>query len=211
MIYQCEICGAASEDAKFVSRYAMCAHCAPKGELTEQGENTEEEPVVCVVCGRDDCGYGFAHDGEFICYHCGIETNHQTNDGDDFIDVDMLEDMMQKQRDFNEMVGHVPHSGKSLKPNMKWLQRWMLCISQEVAECVDWLQWKWWSKRSGNKKVAEADLYNIEHVQEIKMELIDIQHFLLSAYLELGMTAEEVYDLYNEKMAVNYKRQEGEY
>lgn len=174
-----------------------------------QVENTEKEPVVCVVCGRDNCGYGWMHRGEFVCFDCGVEKA----DDDEVSSIDMivLDDMLYMQSSFNEIAGHVPNMGKSLKPNMRWIQRWMLCMSQEVAECVDWLHWKWWSKRSGNKKVAEADLYSIDHIQEIKMELIDIQHFLLSAYLELGMTAEDVYDRYNEKMAANYKRQEGEY
>ena len=35
-----------------------------------QVENTEEEPVVCVVCGRDDVGIGEMNKGVFTCWEC---------------------------------------------------------------------------------------------------------------------------------------------
>ena len=183
-------------------------------DLTLQGDDME--PLVCSVCGSTDAGAGELNKGVFTCWEC-IKKKHETTPlcmngvflG--FGPARKLDEMMAMQADFNRKVGHIPYVGKGWKPNMKWLQKWLTCISQEVAECRDWTAWKTWSKRSGNKLVEEKDLYNEAHIKEIKLELIDIMHFLLSACLELRMDADEVYALYCEKMQVNHDRQEGDY
>jgi len=71
---------------------------------------------------------------------------------------------------------------------------------------MDWLPWKHWSVRSGNKKVPAGELFCDEHMTEIKTEVVDCLHFLLSLALELGMTADDIFSLYVEKMEVNMKR-----
>ena len=196
----------------------MCRSCSDMAwhdNLTENGDDIE--PLVCSVCGTTEAGAGEMNKGVFTCWECFKKKQEEPvpqkfNVGFiDFAETDFLGDMMAMQADFNKKVGHVPHKGKNWKPNMRWLQKWLTCISQEVAECRDWTAWKSWSKRSGNKLVSEADLYNPEHIKEIKLELIDIMHFLLSACLELRMDADEVYALYCEKMQVNHERQEGDY
>lgn len=186
-------------------------------DFTVQGDDIE--PLVCSVCGRDDAGAGEMDKGVFTCYDCFVKKEREPNPTPlafnvgflDFGPAGQLEEMMAMQADFNKKVGHIPYVGKGWKPNIKWLEKWLLCITQETAECMDWLPWKHWSKRSGNKLVAEADLYNEAHIKDIKLELIDIQHFLLSAFIELNMDADEIYKLYCEKMQVNHDRQEGDY
>lgn len=226
--HKCYGCGMVVPD--FVTKSMMCDSCLSKQDnLTEQGDDIE--PIVCSVCGNTEAGAGEMNKGVFTCWECMKKSNDTMtimcdNTDDNFgypkeyrfkighIDYgpsDRMEEMMAMQADFNKKVGHVPHKGKSVKPNMRWLKKWLLCITQETAECMDYIPWKWWSKRSGNKLVEERDLYNEAHIKEIKLELIDIMHFLLSACLELRMDADEVYALYCEKMQVNHDRQEGEY
>lgn len=56
---------------------------------------------------------------------------------------------------------------------------------------------KWWKKKV-------PDNLKEEQVEES----IDIFHFLMAIWLSLGLTAEDVFKVYTEKMGVNIKRQE---
>jgi hypothetical protein len=79
-------------------------------------------------------------------------------------------------------------------PN-QWLLKYSQAMDAELKELKDDLLWKWWSK-------DKIDLQNI------RVELIDILHFLVSAMLSAGLSAEKVYDIYNQKHAVNRARQD---
>ena len=61
------------------------------------------------------------------------------------------------------------------------------------------LPWKWWAK---NQKYDE---------QNAKVEVVDLFHFLVSLAQTLGMTADDVYQAYLKKNAVNHQRQESGY
>lgn len=82
-------------------------------------------------------------------------------------------------------------------PNL-WLARYAEAISAELSELRADLLWKWWSKDSIN-------------LQNIRVELIDILHFLISAMLAAGLKPDEVYSLYLQKHAINIARQEAGY
>ncbi|MCU0960656.1 MAG: dUTPase [Pirellulaceae bacterium] len=82
-------------------------------------------------------------------------------------------------------------------PN-QWLLRYAKAMEEEVKELQADLRWKWWSR-------DEIDLQNV------RVELIDVLHFLVSAMITAGMTAEKVYDVYRQKHAVNLARQEQGY
>ena len=45
-----------------------------------------------------------------------------------------------------------------------------------------------------------------DDVKELKMELVDIQHFLFNMMISVGMNAEELYDYYLSKNKVNIRR-----
>lgn len=205
---KCTVCGVDMCGDVFEGHADKCEKCFDKSRsdmawhdnLTEKGDDIE--PLVCSVCGSTEAGAGELNAGVFTCWECMKKR--------DFNNMPKLEKMLTMQFNFNMKLGHSPWYDKP-KATAKWLQKWLLCISQETAECLDWLPWKSWSKRSGNKQIEKADLYNEAHMKEIKLELIDIQHFLLSAFIELNMDADEIYKLYCEKMQVNHERQEGEY
>ena len=82
-------------------------------------------------------------------------------------------------------------------PN-KWLVNYSKAIKEELSELDEELLWKWWSK-------DEIDMQNI------RVELIDILHFLISAMMCAGLSAEKVFDIYQQKHAVNIKRQDMDY
>lgn len=82
-------------------------------------------------------------------------------------------------------------------PNL-WLTRYSKAISEELAELDQDLLWKWWSKDS-------IDLQNI------RVELIDILHFLVSAMMCAGLSAEKVHEIYRRKNELNIARQDADY
>jgi dimeric dUTPase (all-alpha-NTP-PPase superfamily) len=72
-------------------------------------------------------------------------------------------------------------------------------MSQELAELTDSVPWKWWAKY---QKIDE---------QNARVEVVDLFHFLISAAQVLGMSADDVFDAYTKKNAVNFQRQESGY
>jgi dimeric dUTPase (all-alpha-NTP-PPase superfamily) len=82
-------------------------------------------------------------------------------------------------------------------PN-EWLVNYSKAMKEELIELDEELLWKWWSK-------DEIDMQNI------RVELIDVLHFLVSAMMCAGLDAEKVFDIYQQKHAVNLKRQDANY
>lgn len=76
-----------------------------------------------------------------------------------------------------------------------WLSRYSKAMSEEVAELDADLLWKWWSR-------DKVD------IQNVRVELIDILHFLVSAMICAGLTADKVFDIYQQKHSVNLNRQD---
>ncbi|MGE3851365.1 MAG: dUTPase [Planctomycetota bacterium] len=82
----------------------------------------------------------------------------------------------------------------------KWIQNYVLAIRQECAEAMDSTNWKWW-----RTKVDKFDMQNI------RVELIDILHFWISACQVAGLSAADVMRIYEEKNKVNFERQHSGY
>ncbi len=71
-----------------------------------------------------------------------------------------------------------------------------------------WKPWKQNYKKAYSMKISdlpESDL------KELKMELVDIQHFVFNMMISVGMTAEELYNFYLSKNKENIRRQENNY
>ena len=82
-------------------------------------------------------------------------------------------------------------------PN-QWLARYAKAMEEELGELKEDLLWKWWSK-------DKIDLQNI------RVELVDLLHFLISAMLCAGLTPEKLLDVYRQKHAINIARQDSGY
>lgn len=91
--------------------------------------------------------------------------------------------------------------GGALKVNdlpNRWLSGYSRAMREELDELDADLLWKWWSR---------------DHIdmQNIRVELIDILHFLVSAMICAGLTPEKVFDVYQQKHVVNINRQDRDY
>lgn len=79
----------------------------------------------------------------------------------------------------------------------EWMQKEVLAMISELSEVLDEVNFKWWKNP---KPVDEASL---------KGELVDVLHFFVSMCLKSGMTAEELFSLYQAKNQENFDRQYG--
>ena len=80
----------------------------------------------------------------------------------------------------------------------EWLGKFLTALEDESRELREELLWKWWSK-------DHLDMHNI------RVEIVDQLHFWLSLALTAGMSAEDVFNAYLQKNAINHARQEQGY
>ena len=111
---------------------------------------------------------------------------------------DKFEDLFRMQQALNERIG-VHTSGMSEEDQTKWLLNYSRAMSQEMAELIDSVPWKWWAK------------YQKFDAQNARVEVVDLFHFLISMAQVLGMSADDVYNAYLKKNEVNFKRQDTGY
>lgn len=79
----------------------------------------------------------------------------------------------------------------------KWIQMQTLAMISELAELLDEVNFKWWKNPKEIDKGA------------IKEELVDILHFFTGMCIRVGMTSQELYDIYMNKNQENFDRQYG--
>ena len=94
-------------------------------------------------------------------------------------------------------------------PNV-WLKKFHECMAKELEEVEELLPWKHWSKESIAEK-AYPDKSPEERLNMLKIELVDVWHFLMSAMMCVGMGPKELHDLYIAKNKVNFDRQQKGY
>lgn len=111
-----------------------------------------------------------------------------------------LHEMFRLQEELNIRVGcNIPLV--RVDPSLQdfWIQRFNKAITQENSELLDCTAWKWWRK---------AQTFD---PQNAKVEVIDLFHFVISAAQVLGMSADDVFEAYLKKNAVNHQRQDTGY
>ncbi|MPN47388.1 hypothetical protein SDC9_194990 [bioreactor metagenome] len=111
---------------------------------------------------------------------------------------DQLRELFRMQKALNERIG-VQTDGMSEEDKTKWLLNYTRAMSQELAELTDSVPWKWWAK------------YQKFDEQNARVEVVDLFHFLISMAQVLGMSADDVFNAYVRKNAVNFQRQESGY
>ncbi|MFI3228670.1 MAG: dUTPase [Bacillota bacterium] len=108
---------------------------------------------------------------------------------------DKLDVIFNLQRSFDTEI--VEKRGlQDITPD-QWIQKEVLAMISELSELLDEVNFKWWK----NPKEINTD--------NVKGELIDVLHFFTSMCLKMGMTSQEVYDLYISKNKENFNRQYG--
>jgi dimeric dUTPase (all-alpha-NTP-PPase superfamily) len=88
-------------------------------------------------------------------------------------------------------------TGPNGLPNV-WLRNYLRALREEADELDRDLLWKWWSK-------DRIDLQNA------RVEIVDLMHFLVSLAQCAGLSAKEFHRLYMLKNEVNRQRQERGY
>ena len=112
--------------------------------------------------------------------------------------MDKLEEIFRMQDALNQRIGvHLPPPTDEEKA--KWILNYTRAMQQETAELIDSVPWKWWAK------------YQKFDEQNARVEVVDLFHFLVSLAQTLGMTADDVYQAYLKKNAVNFQRQDSGY
>lgn len=76
----------------------------------------------------------------------------------------------------------------------RWLSNYLTALDDESRELRAELLWKWWSKDSLD-------------IQNIRVEIVDLLHFLVSLAQCAGLTADDIYKVYLQKNEINFRRQ----
>lgn len=112
--------------------------------------------------------------------------------------MDKLDEIFKMQAELNKRIG-VDTSAMSDEDKIKWTLNYSRALAQENAELVDSVPWKWWAK------------YQKFDVQNARVEVVDMLHFLVSLAQVLGMTADDFYQVYAKKNHINHDRQDSGY
>ena len=109
--------------------------------------------------------------------------------------ADKLETLFDLQNTFDEYIKEKRELDYS--NTEEWIQKLCTAIITEACELNDACNWKWWK----NKK--DVDWVNV------KEEVIDLWHFLISVSIKVGLNPRDIIDQYINKNLENYKRQLG--
>jgi len=113
-------------------------------------------------------------------------------------DKDMFAHIFEMQEALNARIGVKP-AEMTDEERQQWILQYTRAMSQEIAELIDSVPWKWWAK------------YQEFDKQNARVEVVDILHFMVSIAQCLGMSAEDMYDIYLKKNEVNFQRQDSGY
>lgn len=109
--------------------------------------------------------------------------------------MDKLDELFRLQKEFDsELEKNRNITGITLD---EWVQKGVIALIAELIEVVNEVNYKWW------KNPFEID------EGKLKEEMIDVLHFYISTCMKIGITPDEVLELYKEKTVENRKRQLG--
>src|SRR5438270_9046413 len=111
---------------------------------------------------------------------------------------DQLRELFRMQQALNQRIG-VNTDSMTEEEKTKWILNYCRAINQEIAELTDSVPWKWWAK------------YQKFDKQNVRVEIIDLFHFLVSLAQVAGMSADDVFKAYTRKHSVNVARQDAGY
>lgn len=115
--------------------------------------------------------------------------------------TDMLCELFADQAKFESYMGY-DISGMSEKERGEYIRLHVLMVTDELHEMLHEIPFfKPW------KKYSDLEPENALKWQKARMELVDALHFFLTLCLGLGLTAEELFMMYESKLQENYRRQ----
>lgn len=121
----------------------------------------------------------------------------------------MLKELFERQAVLNKRIGYdTQHLRESFDPALAgtWLNDYISAASNELEELRDCTFWKHWCAEA-----QEGKRFTIHDLQNARVEVIDLLFFWISMAQCVGLDAEDVYNLYLQKLDVNHKRQNDSY
>lgn len=83
------------------------------------------------------------------------------------------------------------------------LKNYIDALASECSELQDCLSWKHWYKEA-----REGKQYQLQDLQNARVEATDLLFFWISICQLLGLSPEDIYRLYAAKLGINHKRQD---
>lgn len=121
----------------------------------------------------------------------------------------MFKELFEKQAELNKRTGF---DAKALRKNFdnaaagQWLNNYIAAMSNELEELRDCTYWKHWCKEA-----KQGRRYELNDLQNARVEVIDMLFFWISLAQCVGLDAEDAYNLYMQKLKVNHSRQDNGY
>ena len=121
----------------------------------------------------------------------------------------MLEELFRHQAELNKRIGFDPaalREGLDMRLAGEWLNNYIAAASNELEELRDCTYWKHWcaEAKAGRR-------FELHDLQNARVEVIDLLFFWISLAQCVGLDAEDVMDLYRQKLKVNQRRQDDNY
>ena len=128
--------------------------------------------------------------------------------------ITSLEDIWPLQSELNARAGiDTQLLGKNLIANEtdqesllaagRALKNYIDAMMSECSELQDCLSWKHWYKEA-----KEGRQYQLQDVQNARVEVTDMLFFWISMCQILGVDPQDIYRLYEKKLGINHKRQD---
>ena len=121
----------------------------------------------------------------------------------------MLAEIFRLQAELNRKIGF---DTEALHDNFdplnagRWLNDYIAAASNELEELRDCTYWKHWCVEA-----KQGQRFTLHDLQNARVEVIDLLFFWVSLAQCVGLTAEDAYNLYLQKLKVNKKRQDDGY
>ncbi|MHC4265268.1 MAG: dUTP diphosphatase [Planctomycetota bacterium] len=121
----------------------------------------------------------------------------------------MLKELFKKQAELNKRTGFDPDALRSNFDAQQagiWLNNYIAAMSNELEELRDCTFWKHWCQEA-----KEGKRFMLHDLQNARVEVTDMLFFWISLAQCVGLNAEDVMRLYEQKLKVNHNRQDKEY
>ncbi len=121
----------------------------------------------------------------------------------------MLDQLFRHQAELNRRIGFDPEAlRRHFDPQVagEWLNNYLAAMSNELEELRDCTYWKHWCAEA-----KAGQRFRLHDLQNARVEVIDLLFFWISLAQCVGLSAEDVVELYLKKLKVNHSRQDGQY
>ena len=102
-----------------------------------------------------------------------------------------------------EAGGTLPDEGGLRTEIGRAVKNYLDAMASECHELQDCLSWKHWYREA-----KEGRQYELQDVQNARVEVTDMLFFLISICQLLGVTPDDLFRLYAQKLGINHKRQD---